>query len=794
MNDLPPLVKVESIVKDLKLSLKGWFSHLKLFNRVNSPVDKRKVEIETLTQIHEQKNLNAPITNNTIVLVSGTTEAKEVIGKITGELDIPLETDVPKLSTGQSTLPEVEEDGKPKKLIKHYLAEHKENPEFFLDVGRLLFFYEERLNTDFTEEELVFLIQSSLKNNFPFWFWAFLYREKFESVTPLLKSAFATMDLKIKLKVVEVFGRFTDTAENIVELSQNEKDETVLGAMVVRLTKSNEEACAQRLISNAISRKLIPKLDYKEIKTLNAELGKNEKKFLHERIQNGWSNEKVQALNILSVTASEEDLRVLEDLIENEAYRETTFSTMHCIARIGKTNNKTLLEKQLEDARWEEFFMQVLDTLIAVKDKGILPKLLSWLKDSSEFSWKFSSELHKYDIERKISRGLIELIDNDFYEVIVEDILSYSTSKYRHLYVWRHFNLLEDVKNKDVVELIKKETRLSEYPEWKKLISEIAKNEAIEVKSKESLLTLVGPTDYQSSLFALRELWKVIDVQEALNLKSIIETFRNDLVARLKTFNDGDYLSDVKELAKNDLDYFLGQNSILNQTYRNKGKKREEEEKDPFDLLLADIRNFEIIEKEYISFVLSVKDSTTKPFLIENLGRPHEIIYDSLTFDWIDIANDVEQKLKEIITNYPNTLVKLDAVDAARRLKIMTDDETRDVILPLWFEARKELKSHGIRKSDDKWLFNHNIYYGITNIFTEIGDIKYLPLVEESVNKETFMSRHFFRYAHFHHIASLKKLLEIYETVKDEKEKESALSTLDTLDYDWTKEVLKIKA
>jgi hypothetical protein len=622
----------------------------------------------------------------------------------------------------------------------------------------------------------------------------FLYREKFESVTPLLKSAFDTKDLKIKLQVVEVFGRFTDTAENIFELSQTEKDETVLGAMVVRLFKSNEESCAQRVILNAISRKLIPKLDYKDVKTLNAGLGKNEKKFLHEKIKNGWSNEKVQALNILSVTASEEDLPVLEDLIANETYRETTFSTMHCIARIGKTNNKALLEKQLEDARWEEFFMQVLDTLIAVKDINILPKLLAWLKDSSAFSWKFSSELHKYEIDRKISKGLIELIDSDFYEVIVEDILSYSSSKYRHLYVWRQFNILEDVKNKDVIELIKKETRLSEYSEWKKLLKEIVKNEAIEVKSKESLMALVGPNDYQSSLFALRELWKVIDAQEAMNLRPIIEGFRVDLDTRLKAFNDGDYPADVKELAKNNLDYFLGQNSILNQTYRNNGKKRDEEEKDAFDLLLSDIRNFEIIEKEFISFVMSVKNGITKAFLIENLGRPHEAIYNSLTLDWIDTVNEIEQKLKDVVANHSNTLVKLDAIDAARRLKIMTAEETRDTILPLWFSARKELKAHGIRKSDDKWLFNHNIYYGVINIFTEIGDIVDLPFVEESINKEIFMTRHFFRYSHFHHIVSLRTLLEILEVVKDEKERESAISTLDTLDYDWTKEVLKIKA
>jgi hypothetical protein len=127
----------------IKLNIEKIGIKLKSFTllkgEVKIDVDKRKVEIENFTQIREQKNLNAPITNNTIVLVSGTSEAKEVIEKITGELDIPLETEVPKLSTGQASLPEVEVDGKPKKLLKQYLTEHRENPDFFLDIDGWLF-------------------------------------------------------------------------------------------------------------------------------------------------------------------------------------------------------------------------------------------------------------------------------------------------------------------------------------------------------------------------------------------------------------------------------------------------------------------------------------------------------------------------------------------------------------------------------------------------------------------------------------------------------------------------------
>src|SRR3989344_2292332 len=353
-------------IEKIGLKLK---SILSVNTKVDVEVNKQKLEIETLTQIQEQKNLNAPITNNTFVLVAGTDQVKEIVEKIAGATDIPLL--IPASSSGEATLPNVSEEDGATKSLKQYLKEHEDNPEFLLDRGRLLFFYEERQTIDFKEDALVFLLQSSLKVKFPFWYWTYLYREKFGNVVPLLEAAFKTGDVKIRLEVLNILTRFLDTGENIVQLAMSEIDELVLGAMVVKL--AGDEDKAQRVIANAISRKFIPQLDYKDIKSLTAPLGKNEKKFLSETIANGWSNEKVKALNILSVTASEEDLPLLEGLIEKERYRETTYSTLHCIVRIGKTNIAEHLENELENARLEELLMQVLEALVAVKDKNILP-------------------------------------------------------------------------------------------------------------------------------------------------------------------------------------------------------------------------------------------------------------------------------------------------------------------------------------------------------------------------------------------------------------------------------------
>jgi hypothetical protein len=756
--------------------------------KVDVEVNKQKVEIETLTQIQEQKNLNAPITNNTIVLVAGSDQAKELVEKITGIADVPLL--IPPNATGEATLPEIEEEDGATKLLKKCLEEYAESPEFLLDRGRLLFFYDERQNIDFKEDALVFLLQSSLKAGFPFWYWTYLYREKFGNVVPLLEAAFRTDDVKIRLEVLNILTRFLDTAENIVQLAMTENNELVLGAMVVKLVGDPDRA--QRVIANAISRKLIPRLDYKEIKSLTAPLGKNEKKFLTDTIASGWSSAKVKALNILSVTASEEDLPLLEGLLQNETYRETTYSTLHCIARIGKTNIAKHLEKELEDARLEELYMQVLETLVAVKDKGILPKLFSWLKDgSSGLAWRFTSGFRDWTLSEKIKEAILELMDKDFYEVIVHDILAQLEGKYQHVYVWRQFNLLRDVSNEEIVELIKKETRLSKFEEWSEVLNAVTSSEAVERKDKDGLLALAVPTNYTTAMLSLRELWKLIPQDEALKLRGVIENFRKDLVERLRAVETGEYPQEQKELSAKGLDNFVGENGIYNRHAGTRRKKKDDDEKDPFSLLMDDIYKFERIEDEYFGFLFEKKSDDIKAFLIEQIGRPYEKIYDAITSDWMQ-KEEVETAVQDVIANNPNNLLKLPAIGAATRMGMISSSLARAAIQKILEAAKTELNKHGITKDNDKWLLHHNTYYRAINTLSEIGDADDLSLIEEATDRETVLKRHFYYYSSFHDIRTVRELYRILDTLRDDEEKANLYQALDSLDYKWTKELLSI--
>lgn len=491
---------------------------LKSILSVDTKVDNRKIEAQQITQIQDQKNLSSSVTNN--ILFVGQAPAQEVLDKMGMGAIAPI--DVPAISAGDANLPQIRKEGKPKELIEKYLSEHTENNSFYIDIDRLIFFYDERLNIDFSEAELVFLVESSLKNSFPFWFWSFLYREKFSNVVPLFKQVFENKDLKIRLGLVAAIGRFTNTSDSIVEWAQTEKNEKVLGAIIVDLHKGGEDALAQRVIVNAISRKLIPDLDYREIKKLEASLGKNEKKCLHEAILSGWPNERVKALNILSATATEEDLSLLESLLEKEA-GQTALSILHCIARIGKVNNKEAIEKQLVDTRSEDLFLQVLDTIIAVKDISVLPQLFEWLKKPSDLTSKFLSELHEWQVTSHLDRAVTSLMDKDFYEKVVLDILSVPEGKYRSVFTWRQFNLLEDTENKEVIQLIFSEERLSAYPEWSKVIGKVTLNKALAEKNKQGLLTIAESENYRDAMLAFREIWTMVTTEEALELKLKIE-------------------------------------------------------------------------------------------------------------------------------------------------------------------------------------------------------------------------------------------------------------------------------
>ena len=552
---------------------------------------------------------------------------------------------------GSAVLPPTKDSkSKAKSLLKTNLVEHNKNPSYSLDVGRLIFVYGERLNIDFSKDELVFLLRSSLKSDFPFWYWCFLYREKFKEVVPLLLQGFKTIDIKVRLGIVDVLSRFTDTGDYIAKLAETEHNEIVLGAMVVKLFNNGYLDQSQRVIVNAISRRLIPCLDYRDIKTLNATLGINEKEFLYKVIKKGWPDDKVKALNILGATISEDDLPLIENLLENESYSKIELSALHCIIKIGRTNNQEFLEKELEDARSAELFIQILGALVAVKARSILPKIYGWLKDTSSISWRFLLGFDKWRLDQSLTQAIVALFDEDFYELVINDILKQPKGKYWHMFTWRQFNVLRSVNDKKIFKLIKNETRLKGVPEWKELLDGIGLQEAIPRGNKAGFVKMVTQVNYTLSMLALREVWKIVSQEEALEIRDIIESLRSDLKERLEFFAIGDYPKKIKSVAKNELDYFLGDNSIFARIGKDPLRSRAEKDKNkPFAKLLKDIEKFERIEDEFISFILRSKNNISKAFLIGQIGRPFKSIYGAITPDWKGLqSEDIKDSIKNL--------------------------------------------------------------------------------------------------------------------------------------------------
>jgi hypothetical protein len=222
-------------------------------------------------------------------------------------------------------------------------------------------------------------------------------------------------------------------------------------------------------------------------------------------------------------------------------------------------------------------------------------------------------------------------------------------------------------------------------------------------------------------MLSLRELWKIISQEEAMKLREVIENLRKDLVERLRGIENGEYPQEQKELAAKGLDNFVGENGVYNRHAGSRRKKKDEEEKDLYSLLMEDIGRFERIEDEYFGFLFEKKNDDIKAFLIEQIGRPYKKIYDAISPDWIT-KEEVETAIQNVIGNSPNILIKLPAIGAAARIGMISNPLARTAIKKILESAKTELKKHGITRNSDNWLFNHNCYYRAINTLSEIGD------------------------------------------------------------------------
>ena len=265
----------------------------------------------------------------------------------------------PLVAQSSPQLPAPSDDNPVKQLLTQRFKEYSDNNDLLLDRGGLLAFYKERENISFSKEELAFLMQSSLKNKFPFWFWAFYYREHYENITPLFQEVYKHRSILVRRNAIDAFSNFTDTERSIIKLAETEEDASVLGFIASDFIDKENEDSTQRVVANALTRRIIPQLSEKSEKKLSStkvDLGTAEKRVLYEKIENGWPEEKIQALKILRISAEQQDLKVVEELFDKIIFRPVTDLALACISRIRSTTKAKEIEKELKDTRRIETF------------------------------------------------------------------------------------------------------------------------------------------------------------------------------------------------------------------------------------------------------------------------------------------------------------------------------------------------------------------------------------------------------------------------------------------------------
>lgn len=795
---------MKEIIKKVLSSLLGTGFNVNV--PITVEVDKRKMELEAeniyqsenLTQIVEQKSAKT-IIEHLIINNTSSVDTGVLISQLTdGEQpELPTPTD----SVGVVLLaPENTEGVKYKERLQLYLKEHLSNRDFFIGIGQLLFFYENRLLIDFSEEELIFLLQSSLKCEFPFWYWSLLHREKFRHVMPLLRSAFITSDVKIRIEVIRIIGKFRDTADEIVTLCTTEENPIVLGKAITTLFINKSENEAQRILSNSISRKIVPRVEYKDVQSLLTPIGVNEKMFLHNIIKTGWPEEVVFALNIISLSPSETDLNIIEDVLENVSYKSVTISALHCIKRIGKTNKPELIRKLLTDTRQEDVLYQTLETIRVIKDKDSLPELFDLIKRPESIYWRFS-EIDTWKYKRALEKTVKELFDKNFYEIVIEDILSYKVfDENWKLYTWRQTFLLKSLReNPEIVTLIKAENRLNELSDWNEVLEEMEPESYLESENdKQKLFELIKSEDFKQAKLAAQRLWKIADNNELLSYTIKVNNLRANLSERLEKLRvDISLTEEEQAIVKEELDKFIGSNSFFfnlrREINRNRGDKKNESEKSTLDLLMEDIIYFENIESEYISVIIKTKTKENSALLLEYIGRPYEKVYEAIDKDWPELdLEKVKEALEKISKDYPNPILKISAISALRRLGEINDNIARlktHLILYDIIEILKVTK----RTHDDKWVGQEIAYSSCVNLLSDIGNPDDLDLIQESIEREIIVSKTYWVLTKFYNINAIKRLLSIKELAVKESERDSARSALEALDNNWSEVVLKIE-
>ncbi|MDD5144855.1 MAG: hypothetical protein PHW72_01905 [Candidatus Pacebacteria bacterium] len=787
-------IKFESIG-----SLIGRIFHKEEYNEKTLNIELQKIKIAE-TQIGQRQYIEKQVINN--IQLPGNTSTELIKAIISAK-----ETPIPQLTapeakevSGEAQLTVATASNPVNDFLARRVSDYQKNKNLLLDKGGLLYVYENRESIPFSEDNLVFLTQSSLKYDFPVWFWSFYYRESFSNIAPLFKKTYQHYSPKIRQATIEAMSKYTETEEEIVQLAINESDQAVLGFIIAILIKKEDLERAQRVLANSLSRRIIPLFtseDKEKIEKKSVEIGAPEKRYLFEVAGDGWSEEKIQALTILSLCVEEEDLPALEKLFE-ETRGKINYLVLKCIERIGKTNKGKKMEKELLDAQWEDGFIANLDTLVAVRYKPIFSQLLKWLSNTPTITqrWRFWGEVNERKIEEKIQGAISVLLDSETYEQLVSYILDrYSPDQYGNVMSWRHFWVLREEKRPKIISLIKAETRLSEYEQWEDVLTEIENREKTDLKNKVILLSSIRLSNLGQTMLILRKVYELITPSAAfVEVAPLIEKMREELRIRLNAIALEQHPEEIKEIAKNDIEKFLGENRLFYrlQRKRKKGSRYESEGKkdEVFEKLSKDIDSFSTIEKEYLTHIFKAKTPESKKLLVDSIGRPYEEIYKTIDKETAD-TETLKQTLLKVIDEHPNLLVRLKAIEAALRTEVLDKELLRQTVLSILNDAKKGAKQEN--RGDDEWIMHEITYTWATNVLVQFHNPNDFALIKEEINREKIITRYYHRYSYFYDYRVFEELINLGERLEDEKERKNAQSALDSLDYNWTKKILNIE-
>lgn len=752
-------------------------------------------KIENLQQIGKQIVLNLP--------EGATSKDKESITKavLEGVSTDFLEAPTSSESGTDAKLGDTDTESPAVEFLKNRFAEYVKDKDILLDRGGLFYIYKNRVHIPFTEEELVFLTQSALKNDFPAWFWLFNYRERYGNVVPLLQEVFKHKSQKVRQEVVTSLSEFTDTADTIVSLMHTETNPHVIGFSVTTLLTKEDEVRAQKIIANALTRDIIPVLSVvgkKKIKNAQINLGLSERKFLLKVAEEGWATEKTAALEILCASAEKADLTTLETVLKKVSYQDVGNLILSCIKHIGETSEAKYIEKQLLDASWEEAFVARVETLSGVQYKEVFPQLLKWLGNTNAVTNKFWRDSYKVEnIINVLEDAIQNLLDKDTYDIFVQYIIdNYEPTEYGNVMSWRYFSLLkQQVNNQKIVDLLRKETRLVEFDKWKEIESEINFSKKVDSSSNDSLLASITFEKSREALFTLRQIYKSISSEEAvLKISPIIESFRANLKERLNSISSGTHSEDVKNTAKEGLEMLLGENSTYFRLFRKKKKTETDEDKDElFENLMSDVDNFSLIEKEYYAHIFKSKTPEINKLLLESIGRPYESIYESIDNSSGDLQV-VSKALEALVEDNENQILKLKAIEALLEIGYVDVQKLRLETLMILFDAREKTKSSvGMTRGSDDWFSAEITYLWAINALTKFGIPDDFEYIKEAANREKIIALNYSRYSSFFDYEVFEELLNLSEVLEDIKDKENAMDALKSLDYKWTKKVLEIE-